>query len=69
MEGGQKLFDGGGDGETPWAKVRNGAQASPVVELPGERRSRSARDPRSRSALSTARRHEQSELVPMVRYS
>ncbi|MCS3856615.1 nucleoside-diphosphate-sugar epimerase [Salinibacter ruber] len=34
--------------ETQWAKLQNGAQKSPVVELPGECRSHFARDPRSR---------------------
>ena len=38
----------GSDAETQWSTCTNGAQASPVAALPGECRSRSARDPRSR---------------------
>jgi hypothetical protein len=46
----------GCDAETQWAKPPRSAQTSPVVELPGECRSFVERDPRSRSALSGARK-------------
>ena len=38
----------GSDVETQWSMCMNGTQTSPVAALPGECRSRSAQDPRSR---------------------
>ena len=52
----------GSDVETQWSTCTNGAQTSPVAALPGECRSRSARDPRSRRPETVRQTGSQSKI-------